>query len=1053
MQYQGKDLNVFLTARERIQYNRNPSIRYFYNNDTYNFVKVDIKNKDLKKLKVNKVPKDLDLNDQDENFVNVNAGKPLLKTLGLNRLNTKKIINNQMINNIQISNELNKNKTVNLSVTVEYGVRVSAGWVTRVKNYQYFGVFDWKYIDNYVNAQAKNYIDGFALHFDDIHFQFKNVKDDGKITTRKAMNYKKGVEVSYQVTNTLQPDKPLEFKQNGKMKAIDYFDIKDIVSNVDDSYHIDENCVRDYLRSLYNKGTHKDISSKVIFNLGNKDGVTPNELKDFCIKYDIKLMLFDKEGKSIIEHEPVKNSKRKSIIGLYYNDHFYAIKNKYLSKPVKKTKYELVSQEDMNINFKKLLKSKIIPGDILVTDIKKQVFNVRRYVHDDIIYVCNTHYDDMKTILSCFGIQSKIAYYDNVYSTFHKIESISDTYLKSLSFMPHKTKKTAPIYLNNRDDIMSLLKNNMLMGIDKNKAYPYALFELPRLIVCDYKTAVIKKITDTDITLENYFLYIAKPKTPCLLMRNQDIYPGYHLKFCKDEGIEFDVIEEIECTNVENHFAPIIEKLFESGVHHSIIKEMLVRIIGTFECGTKLSGQGSEFIEIDKICTELERNQDAYSSDYVDYEGLHLHYKSKQSTEKLLYVQNRRPIRWQLMDHLNCLMYKKMQELKIDINDVIRINTDEIIFIKNKTTSTQKFLKTLNETDWKGWKLVKKEKIPTNFNEFEMKPLFVEPDHHIDDSCTSFFMEADNNNTLFDCYAGCGKTTYIIDKLIPSLNKDDFIVMTPSHSSLKTYREKNINCSVIQKYEYSEGVPTENHIIIDELGLCSKKANMLLYTWSKLGKTIYSFGDFKQLLPVCENKHCDSNQFLKMMYSNIKNLKTNYRNDFTIDYYNQLINEELNLISEVKKICSNSFKEASIILCRTNIECDEYNTKILKHLDIEFGDIGCKIVCMSNDLREKNIYNGFSFTIEDVDGEDVILENDLKITKKQLIKYFKPAYALTFYKAQGQQYESIFIPTTSRQNLSGREAYTLISRIKTKNNKYVKKVKATNDILFKVKLF
>ena len=65
----------------------------------------------------------------------------------------------------------------------------------------------------------------------------------------------------------------------------------------------DNNCLRNYLLNNYK------ITSKVINKLGNKDGITPCEIKQFCIKYNIKLILFNVECDIIVQYSPEKKNK------------------------------------------------------------------------------------------------------------------------------------------------------------------------------------------------------------------------------------------------------------------------------------------------------------------------------------------------------------------------------------------------------------------------------------------------------------------------------------------------------------------------------------------------------------------------------------------------------------------------------------------------------------------------------------------------------------------------------------------------------------------------
>ena len=91
-------------------------------------------------------------------------------------------------------------------------------------------------------------------------------------------------------------------------------------------------------------------------------------------------------------------------------------------------------------------------------------------------------------------------------------------------------------------------------------------------------------------------------------------------------------------------------------------------------------------------------------------------------------------------------------------------------------------------------------------------------------------------------------------------------------------------------------------------------------------------------------------------------------------YYDNLINSTDNifLTNEVKKYNNKDYKTADIVICCRNKTKDKYNKLMTEHLNIKFGDIGCKIICNSNDLKLKGIYNNFDYTIKDITDDKII---------------------------------------------------------------------------------
>ena len=276
--------------------------------------------------------------------------------------------------------------------------------------------------------------------------------------------------------------------------------------------------------------------------------------------------------------------------------------------------------------------------------------------------------------------------------------------------------------------------------------------------------------------------------------------------------------------------------------------------------------------------------------------------------------------------------------------------------------------------------------------------------------------------------------TYYANVKNKNKTKNEYIVLTPCHNAAKDYYKNNLNCKVIQTWTLNPSLPlpTEKYIIIDEIGLCDREAQDLLYKCHLAEKIIYSFGDFRQLLPINNEKHFDSPSYLNYFYNEIYDMKTNYRNEFTIKYYDSLINNTVNLQKEIRKHSVKDYKKAHIIICITNKDVIKYNNLMCEYLNIDnICTKNTKIICNTNDLKNKNIYNNYDFIIKDIENDIITLDTNETITKEELLKNFTFGYAITLFKAQGQQFKSFYFPK-SLSHINGRSAYTLISRLKTK---------------------
>jgi hypothetical protein len=270
-------------------------------------------------------------------------------------------------------------------------------------------------------------------------------------------------------------------------------------------------------------------------------------------------------------------------------------------------------------------------------------------------------------------------------------------------------------------------------------------------------------------------------------------------------------------------------------------------------------------------------------------------------------------------------------------------------------------------------------------------------------------------------------------------------VLTPSHSALKEYRAKGLNCDVIQTYEYSHEIPDAKTIIIDELGMVSMQGMHMIYKWYLHGKNIIAYGDFKQLLPVNENETLDSSIFINSVYYNQVVMEKNYRNNFSRLFYDSIIQgcfDNAEVIKKYRNIDSNN------VICFRNKTCDKYNRIIADRLGIrdKFA-VNARVICNTNELRDKKIYNKFVLTIT-AEGEDyVIMDGTIRIDKRVMNKkegdkeYFSLAYARTLHSVQGESLNDLYFPDEDIEMIkdNNRFCYTLISRLQGTQQAYMGK--------------
>ena len=742
-----------------------------------------------------------------------------------------------------------------------------------------------------------------------------------------------------------------------------------------------KHCIHDFLKDVYKKHFSEETYKKLH---------TTNDILKFCIEKNIKMIAYDITGKCIASNYPELKSKLKNLYFIAYNNHLYPFKNQYLdeNKQVIKDIQIIDNINEKIIEILKLgryvAKASLFGGKIV------------SFVDNGIKYIDNPEYMKCKEILEKFGLADKIFDGIKLISLGKILKNLYvDKCDKSVFFNHSRFSKCGFVYQN--DSLEGDFKT-----IDANKSYPSCLKDLNYLIRID----MIKDKMVDDLTLnEDHYLYIVEPEQSSILIPDTNIYTGEFLKYCKNEGLKFRILEKITTSIIDNHYKFMIEDLYKK-LDEKTFKEIINPLIGTFENQTKKTlSHFKKFVNNDELQTIGE-------NEFIETLSDNLHYVFFASEKIDIY--NRKPISIQIKDESRKRVYLMMKDLKLDDTNIKSINTDSISYIGNLPNKNKL------GRDLGMWKVINYKPINATFNYSNTRITIVD--------------ESINDNIFGMCYAGTGKSYKIINEHLKNLT--DYIVLTPSHSSLKEYRNKKYNCSVIQKYELFDITPREQTIIIDEAGMCSRNALHLILKWHHMGKRLILYGDFNQLLPIGEETPLDSMLYKYFLFKNVEELKTNYRNNFPIEYYDKIINGKMNNIEQIIKY---RIKESNNVICFRNKTCDKYNKIISKKLGIiDKFSIGAKVICNTNELgKEYDIYNKFIFTVIEDLGDKVKLDNNLIIDKKIMDKkdthgkeYFTLAYARTLHSVQGETLDDLYFPDEDLYLVDNRFTYTLLSRLK-----------------------
>lgn len=750
-----------------------------------------------------------------------------------------------------------------------------------------------------------------------------------------------------------------------------------------------KHCIHDYMNEIYNKKYSIATLSKLN---------TVEDIHSFCVEKKIKMIAYDITGKCILSNYPAIDIKKKSLFFIAHNNHLYPLTSQYLNK-VKPIIQNIQIVDDCKAKIKSLYENENIYPDSVILNGSEIV----SYIDRGIKYIENPEYLECKTILESFGIADKI--FDGIgYITLGQL--LKDLYIstsdKSVFIAHDRFVKGGFNYYNNE------IKGDM-MTIDANKFYPSCLKDLKFLITVDMIRDDFQEYQDNELVLdEDHYLYIAVPEISSILIPDTNCYSGEFLKYCKNEGLQFTIIEKIRTTSIPNHYTEFLNDLYKK-VSDKQFKKIINPLIGQFENSEeKYSKYFKQFANNDELKT-IEDNQ--YIHTITD--DLHM----VCDVVKNINIYNRKPIAIQLKDESRKRLYEMMKKLKLDDTNIKSINTDAITFCSVNVP------KNVIGRNMGQWKIIDNKEVNATFNYSNNLLSFMD------------FRAWISNSIIGNCYAGCGKSYKIINEHIPEF-VESYIVLTPSHSALKEYRAKNLNCDVIQTYEYSHEIPYAKTIIIDELGMVNIRGMHLIYEWYLQGKNIIAYGDFNQLLPFGENETLDSAIFINSVFYNHITMDKNYRNNFSRLFYDSIIDgdlDNLEVIKQYNNIASNN------VICFRNKTCEKYNRIIADRLGIrdKFA-VGAKVICNTNELRDKKIYNKFVLTVSEEFEDYVILDSSIRIDKKTMNKregdkeYFSLAYARTLHSVQGESLPDLYFPDEDLEMIkhNNRFVYTLISRLK-----------------------
>ncbi len=640
------------------------------------------------------------------------------------------------------------------------------------------------------------------------------------------------------------------------------------------------------------------------------------------------------------------------------------------------------------------------------------------FIHDDIFYVVNSIYKIAENLFKNLYTKEDP---DHFISKTNFIDKILPEYTKIVhkSFFPYKFSKIPYTY-----KAIDIDMNRKMKSIDMNRAYGRSLRDLPYLIFCDFRYA---KITKNPENIIEHYLYNIECYDS-ILTPTHGLYTGSQVLEAKKRGIEMIVKEEIETVKTDNYFKDLINDLYEMDTENFYKKfsedRTFIKDVINFHIGKMAKGEirnnkkivTGNLIVKDKetnntITIKIGKDDFLFESELIETDNIN--------------IMNNIPLHIQIKDFTHLRILQKIEELGLSDDDIVAIKTDNIIYYSE------------NAKEFKAdeyWKDV----INFSFDKFV--------DHYDEDEYKNFSLFnpeyiCDNNNVVVDGYAGMGKTTKIINDVIPKLG-NDYIVLSPTHCAIRTYRDKGLNCATVDKYALLNKIPKETNIIIDEMGMMNNRGWVMCIKASFKGKRLFLFGDLHQLPPAFEEYREIQDTFLNKMFKQVIRCKANYRNNIDVGVYEKLMKNRVSFDVIDKLIdkylnCENPEIYIGItkkIVMDKNLEIlgkkGKYNFKTRKFKNLE----GEKVLCRVNDYAKHGLYNNFEAKILSYDEKEVVISfegNEIKVSNNIFFKRFRFAYAINLHCFQGRDSRKIqFLKDDRRLLTFPKTLYTLVSRFK-----------------------
>lgn len=796
-----------------------------------------------------------------------------------------------------------------------------------------------------------------------------------------------------------------------------------------------EHCVLDY---LINNQEKLRIKNKLKNDeLKNKKEWTIEEFTDIISNNNYKI--YDQDLK--LRYINTCKHDRPVVMFICGNNHLYPITSTEL-----KTLKGIRMGDEVKIKNIKLIPStkKIIEmcnknpiTDIKYNTVKKQITS---FVCDGVKYLSKNEYEVFKMYNSIgFTNNEKYPIMTNKYNDSKILKIIAEVNKLESSCCSFLSTPKAMYIVAPFDVTANEIKREVL-GIDMNKAYTNILLTLKYIPVITYENYQYKYEDNHNFKETNFYHIVHVP----LLYRNivsiGSWCSGHRIKNIHDKLlIDMYIVPTLK----KNPYKNIIEKMLK--YDEKLTKNVINKFIG--QCQIHQTYDGDTFVNYDRIVKSddyieiMIGNEEGYNFNNIS-ESYYIRSKINKVSKK--YRINMLPLSHYIVDVCISKTLDKIDELTDNgiIDKLIGVKTDCIFYYGKEIEGSKKPGEWKNENpdellDYVGY--------TDNQN-----PII---ENKIISEIQNFVLE---RNIIIDEYAGCGKTKFIIEKIIPYLD-DDYYVITCQHAHKIQYKNANLKCMTLQKMKMRYKYLPAKYIIVDECGLLSNDDMEYLYKVKEHDKYYIFAGDGKQLPSVTNEINSMFNLSFHKMFDCRLRLPYNYRNSYTNKKYDRMFNGTYELTDYEKNIINRIIKTGYNI-CYYNETRKRINSICVKSWVDTFGGVkvkkGGRLLCKDkqNKYEKENIIYNMFYEIIDYDENKImlrILNSDkiIELTKDKFIACnFEHGYALTLYCAQGSSipYNEISIHDYDKIKSMTGGIYTAFSRIKDKIRPLNKQIKKPN---------